>query len=184
MGAILLVTLGLMYAARGRYAGMPATQAAWRVAEEFICVFLFVGMLAAASTQVGVRYFLSDELSVPWTEELSRLLLVWGVLWGAVMLQREDDQIAMTAIFDLLPGGVQFPLRMLADVVSLGCLALLFWYGWQNAANLAGIQTTALGVSLAAFASVMPVLAVVMFVFTLATCIRRIRSRVRAIEPR
>jgi TRAP-type C4-dicarboxylate transport system permease small subunit len=170
----------LVVAARGRFADMRPAQRAWRVVEDSICVFFVTGMLAAAALQVVARYAFADSISIAWTEEYLRLLLVWGVLWGALIVQREDDHICMSVVLDILPARSQWILRLAGDVVMFGCLGLLFWYGAENSANLLGIYTTSLGLPVAAFSLAIPLVTGLMLVFTAATFIRRLRRGVRA----
>jgi TRAP-type C4-dicarboxylate transport system permease small subunit len=174
-----VATTVLIVAARGRFARMPPGQKAWRVIEDWVCIFLVVGMLAAAALQVVTRYAFADSVSIVWTEEFLRLLLVWGVLWGATIVQREDDHICMSVVHDLLPERFGWMIRLAGDVIVFGCLGLIFWYGCENSANLFGIYTTSLGLPVAAFALAMPIASGLMIAFTGANFIRRLRHGAR-----
>src|SRR5947207_8208374 len=92
----------------------------WLDVESFVGFFCMLGMLYASAAQVIVRYGLSDVVELPWTEELSRLLLVWAALWGAAIVQRGDDHIAMTVVYDWLPRPLKVAVLLLGDLVALG----------------------------------------------------------------
>jgi len=148
----------------------------WRPIEDGISNLLMLTMLAASLLQVAVRYFLSDSVSVPWTDELSRLAMIWAAFWGAATLQRSDDHISMGVLHDLMPASVQRVMRLFADVVVLLVMVPMVWIGWRNAVGLEIISTVALGVPLAVFAFSVPVCGALMVVHTLVLIWRRLRG--------
>jgi TRAP-type C4-dicarboxylate transport system permease small subunit len=134
------------------------------------------GMLYASAAQVIVRYLLSDMIELSWTEELSRLLLVWAAMWGAAMVQRSDDHITMTVVYDWLPTPLKRAVLLLSDLVSLGVLSVIAWYGWTLAQRQMGMSTVSLGVPISVFIIPVALSATIMIVHTLILMGRRFRE--------
>ena len=148
----------------------------WKAVEDTVSHFLLLAMLASAALQVVVRYLLSDTLTMPWTEEFGRLVMVWGALWGAAALQRSDDHISMSVIFDQLPPRAQLAVRLFGDLVTLGVLLPVVWYGWKSAVSLEVMYTIALGLPLSVFAWPIPVAGALLVLHTVSLMVRRVRG--------
>jgi C4-dicarboxylate transporter, DctQ subunit len=71
---------------------------AWlhRRAENLLAVML-AAIFAAFILQVVFRYVLN--LPVGWTSEVSAVLWIWLVLWGAAFVLREDEEIRFDLIY-------------------------------------------------------------------------------------
>src|SRR5262245_50688086 len=96
--------------------------AAWlhRRAENVAAIMLAV-MFAAFVVQVVFRYVLN--FPVGWASELSVVLWLWLVLWGASFVVKEDEEIR----FDLLVGAVGRRGRIAMGIVV--AVALIVLYG-------------------------------------------------------
>ena len=149
----------------------------WQKVESIISTVLMLIMVAVGSLQVIVRYMPSEVLDFFWTEELSRLLLVWLTFWAATVLQRTNDHISLPVFVEMLPSAFQLPIHLLVDMIVVIALAFLGWYGWTAAQLTLAQQTIGLGVSLAVFAYPVPIAAVLMIGCTLYGMSRRIRGR-------
>jgi TRAP-type C4-dicarboxylate transport system permease small subunit len=64
---------------------------------EWITMIGFSGMLLATIGQVIFRYVL--EISVPWTEELARILFIITMFLGIAIAIREDEHIVVDFLF-------------------------------------------------------------------------------------
>ena len=147
-----------------------------KAVEDTVSHFLLLAMLASAALQVIVRYLLSDTLTMPWTEEFGRLVMVWGALWGAAALQRSDDHISMSVVFDQLPPRAQLAVRLFGDLVTLGVLLPVVWYGWKSAVALDVMYTIALGLPLSVFAYPIPVAGALIVLHTVSLMVQRMRG--------
>ena len=147
-----------------------------KAVEDTVSHFLLLAMLASAALQVIVRYLLSDTLTMPWTEEFGRLVMVWGALWGAAALQRSDDHIGMSVVFDQLPPRARLVVRLFGDLVTLGVLLPVVWYGWKSAVALDVMYTIALGLPLSVFAYPIPVAGALIVLHTVSLMVRRMRG--------
>ena len=97
------------------------TLAGWlyRRGENVLAAMLAV-MFAAFILQIVFRYVLN--LPIGWTSELSAVLWIWLVLWGAAFVLREDEEIR----FDLILGHVGPRARRAMLLISAAALILLY----------------------------------------------------------
>lgn len=149
----------------------------WRAIEDAVGLFLMLAMLAASTVQVIARYALADSVTLPWTEEFSRLALVWAAMWGAATVQRSDDHIAMTVLHDWLPEGARRIVRLFGDLVVLAVLVPITWLGWETARALDIMSSISLGMPLSIFAYPVPIAGALMMVHTALLILRRLAGR-------
>ena len=165
------------YAVREDFRRDDGTIDRWGIVEGLASLFFMLAMLVSAALQVVVRYVFSDDIDVPWTEEFGRLALVWAAFWGAAALQRMDDHIRMTVLYDLLPARAKWLLRVSGDVITIAILVPLVWLGWETARGLDIMHTIALGMPLSTFAYPVPIAGLLMLAHTVALLARRLTGR-------
>jgi C4-dicarboxylate transporter, DctQ subunit len=106
-------------------AGAPLTQfsglAGWlyRRGENLLAAMLGT-LFVAFILQIVFRYLLN--FPVGWTSELSAVLWIWLVLFGAAFVLREDEEIR----FDLIYAGARPRLRRIMLLLSAAALILLY----------------------------------------------------------
>jgi TRAP-type C4-dicarboxylate transport system permease small subunit len=95
---------------------------AWlrRRAENVAAAMLAV-MFAAFIIQIVFRYFFN--LPTGWTSELTVVMWLWLVLWGAAFVLREDEEIR----FDLISGAAGRRARIAMGIAT--ALGLVILYG-------------------------------------------------------
>jgi TRAP-type C4-dicarboxylate transport system permease small subunit len=95
--------------------------AAWlrRRAEDIAAAMVAV-MFAAFVVQIVFRYFLN--FPVGWTSELSVVMWLWLVLWGAAFVVKEREEIR----FDLLSELAGRRVRIAMGIVSAAALVVLY----------------------------------------------------------
>ena len=81
---------------------------------------MLTAMFAAFILQIVFRYLLN--FPVGWTNELSAVLWVWLVLFGAAFVLREEEEIR----FDLIYAGAGPKLRRAMLLLSAAALILLY----------------------------------------------------------
>jgi C4-dicarboxylate transporter, DctQ subunit len=91
-----------------------------RRAENVAAAMLAV-MFAAFIIQIVFRYFFN--FPVGWTSELTVVMWLWLVLWGAAFVVREDEEIR----FDLLSGAAGRRTRIAMGILT--ALAVIVLYG-------------------------------------------------------
>lgn len=91
-------------------------------------------MVLIVGLQIVVRFVLPRLgiiLSVPWSEELARYLMVWCIFLGAAVAARAGALIAVDTLPDSLPPRWGDRVRLLALAVTIGFFGLLIWLGWR-----------------------------------------------------
>ncbi|MGE0661214.1 MAG: TRAP transporter small permease [Reyranellaceae bacterium] len=78
-------------------------------------------MFVAFLLQIGFRYLLG--LSTGWTNELSSVLWVWLVLFGAAFVVREEEEIRFDLVYSAVGAGARRAMALVA------ALALVLLYG-------------------------------------------------------
>src|SRR5690606_30117328 len=97
------------------------TIARWlhRRAENILAIMLGL-MFAAFIAQIIFRYFLN--FPIGWTSELTVIMWLWMVLWGAAFVIHEDEEIR----FDLVYGAVPAPVRRIMFLLAGAALLALY----------------------------------------------------------
>jgi TRAP-type C4-dicarboxylate transport system permease small subunit len=86
---------------------------------ENVLAAMLAAMFAVFILQIVFRYLLN--FPIGWTNEVSAILWVWLVLWGAAFVLREDEEIRFDLIFGLAGPMAR---RGMAIVAALGLLLL------------------------------------------------------------
>lgn len=177
VGILVVLALGCTWTIRSDLRRPDGRIEWWGLADAFVSVFLMLAMLVTSALQVLVRYLFSDDVDVPWTEEFGRLAMIWAAFWGAAALQRVDDHIRMSAVYDLLPAPLKKAVRVFGDLLVLAVLAPIVWLGWETARNLDIMNSISLGLPLSTFAYPVPVGGALMMIHTIALLIGRLMGR-------
>lgn len=89
---------------------------------ENLLAALLAAVFVAFLVQVFTRYVLNSP--VGWTTEVSTLAWLWGILWGAALVLRDEEEIR----FDILYGAVPEGVRRVFDVITgLSVVAVFSW---------------------------------------------------------
>jgi TRAP-type C4-dicarboxylate transport system permease small subunit len=177
VGLLAVLAVGCTWTIRSDWRRPDGRMQWWGLSEAFVGLFLMLCMLVSSALQVLVRYLFSDDVDIPWTEEFGRLAMIWAAFWGAAALQRVDDHIRMSAVYDLFPTALKRAARVFGDVVVLLVLAPIVWLGWVSARNLDIMNSISLGLPLSVFAYPVPVGGALMMVHTTALLVGRLMGR-------
>lgn len=97
----------------------------------FITVMIFVAMVLTVLLQIVFRQLL--KMSVPWTEELSRLLFIYAGFFGTALAARDKQFIVIDVLFKRLPSKV----KAVCEVFIKVFLMLFFGIMWVGAVKMA-----------------------------------------------
>jgi TRAP-type C4-dicarboxylate transport system permease small subunit len=151
----------------------------YRRGENVLAAMLAV-MFAAFILQIVFRYLL--DLPIGWTSELSAILWIWLVLWGAAFVLREDEEIR----FDLIYGHVRARGRRVMLLASSAALVLLYGVSLPAVADYVAFmkveKTAYLKIRMDWLYSIYVVFVVAVLVRHLWLCGRALRGREPA-EP-
>lgn len=110
---------------------------------ENVLALLMGVMFASFIAQVAFRYLLN--LPLGWTEELCVLTWLWGILWGAAFVLRDEDDIRFDLVIEHVGPGVRRALAVLG-AAGAGALLLVALPGtWDYVAFMRRERTPALG---------------------------------------
>ena len=89
-----------------------------------VTVILFVGMGVTVLLQIFFRFVM--KMSVPWTEELSRLLFIYVGFFGTALAARDKQFIIIDVLFKRLPKPVQGVLTVITRVITVAFFGIMF----------------------------------------------------------
>lgn len=145
-----------------------------RRAEDVLSALLAV-MFVAFMLQIVTRYVLNAPLS--WTAELSTLCWVWGILWGAGLVLRDDEEIRFDIIYGTMPG----PLRRIADGITSTVVVIVFTWSLPAMVD----YVTFMKVERSAYLGIrFDILYSVYLIFAVATIIRHVATVWRVLTGR
>lgn len=110
--------------------------------EGIVASALFIVLIGTVMIQVFGRTPLFR--GPVWTEEAARWLWVWMALLGIAEVERQNGQLKMAFLADLLPGGARRALYTLIDLVYLGIVGHLIWIGYKTVLRTADNATVTL----------------------------------------
>ncbi|MXQ14325.1 TRAP transporter small permease [Microvirga makkahensis] len=87
---------------------------------ENVAAAMLAAMFAAFLLQIAFRYLLN--LPIGWTHELSAILWIWLVLWGASFVVSEREEIR----FDVIYGAVGPGARRIMCIITATALVALY----------------------------------------------------------
>lgn len=99
---------------------------------EVLCGLALAGMTALIFLQVLVRFVFAKlhlQISVPWTEELSRYLMIWAIFIGAAVVARRADALAVEALVQAVPASAGRAIKFSAHVLALMFYGLVLKVG-------------------------------------------------------
>lgn len=93
---------------------------------EGFCIFIFTFLVLCVVAQVLCRYVL--HLALPWTEEIARILYIWVVFFGMVVVESENRGIRTTYFLARMNKTARL---VLLTVMDIACIAFcfVFFYG-------------------------------------------------------
>lgn len=99
-----------------------------------LCGLAMIAMVVSVTVGILIRFIfshLSMRVSAPWTEEVSRYLMIWTVFIGAGVASRTGKLIGVEALMLVLPAWLGRSVKYVSHVVSVAFYILLCWVGWQ-----------------------------------------------------
>lgn len=99
-----------------------------------LCGVALAAMVASVFIGVLARFVFTHtslRISVPWTEEVSRYLMIWTVFIGAGIACRHGKLIGVEFVVTALPAPLGRAVKNLSLLLSACFYALLCFIGWQ-----------------------------------------------------
>ncbi|MDR2390275.1 MAG: TRAP transporter small permease [Planctomycetota bacterium] len=112
----------------------------WDRLEEMTAVLLFAAMIFFGTCQVLFRFVVN--LSLDWTEELTRFAFIFLVYISASLCAAKNRHVRVEIIDLLLPKGVLSWLHRATLLVWAAFAFIIAYSGWENAVNALEIGET------------------------------------------
>lgn len=104
-----------------------AVDLAWPL--RFLTGAMFAIIVTLTIAQVVFRYVFDSPLI--WSEELSKLLLVWMVFLGAAAVTFDGKHLDVDVVFAALPPFLRRAVRQVNLAMALFFLTALAWFSWE-----------------------------------------------------
>ncbi len=111
----------------------------------YVSMGLVAVMLAVVMIQVILRFF---KASVPWSEELSRMLLIWIGMLGAGIAAKEGLHVGVDFLITLLPRSLQKTIGILINLILIAFLIFFTYQGYLSAVAAKRVMATTFEITL------------------------------------
>lgn len=138
---------------------------------------LLVVMVGNIFILVVLRYLFS--YSFPWSEELTRYLMIWMGLLGASVLIRKRQHIRLTFLIDRFPASGQAILEIIFYLIEIAFLILLIQKSWVWAMSMEIMTAPALQISMLWPALAIPVSAALMLFYSAINVIEDLQRLIK-----
>lgn len=126
---------------RGAIAVLQDWRRKFFAAVEAVLFVLVLALLILIALQVFTRYVL--QASLPWTEEVARMVLVWAVMLGAAVAMERNEHYAITVLSARFRGATRLGVLIATNIAGLVFLVALVGYGAQYmAVNMNTVQVS------------------------------------------
>ena len=144
-------------------------------AVEYVVSLMLLVMVIVVFLQVIFRFVLHS--SLPWSEELSRYILVWISFLGASIGVRRGAHIGVEVVTNLLPYGLKKGVSLLATLCAAAFFVLMVVYGYKILSIVSGQLSPAMEISMAIPYSSIFVGGILMFLYSIDTAITIVAGR-------
>ena len=132
---------------------------------KILCVILAGAMALVIALQIFMRLFFTPLL---WTEESSRIMMVWLVFLGAAYLHNMNvnGHIRVDLLDQILPASASKALNIFTKISVVAVLAVTAIFGFQLSFESINITSTALDIPFAYIYGAIPISACLMIWFS------------------
>lgn len=141
---------------------------------EWVLILTASAMVLLTFWQVIARYLL--QISVPYAEEIARLMIVWCIFIGGALANRKSEHVKVEAFTNLLPGFLQKLFSLLAQLLIIAFSYAMIVYGQQYVLRVWPDCSTSLGYSRGWFFIPNVVAGVITMIYSILNVIHIIRS--------
>jgi TRAP-type C4-dicarboxylate transport system permease small subunit len=152
-------------------------RAAYEAALEWLLIALMTVLFLEVTLGVVYR---TIGVSLVWYDEVASILLAWITFYGSALASVKRAHIGCPEVMALMPPGVKFGFRVLAEILTIGFFLLMGWTGYRVLGVLAGDSLVSLPVvPISWVQSVVPISAVLIVAAELLTLPGVLRKTLR-----
>jgi len=96
---------------------------------ETLAVVLLAGSTVIAFVNVVARYVFSSPIA--WSDEMNVLAMVWMVFISQGILERKNDQLRLTVLYNVMGGKLKTAVNILRTILTLGVGVSLCYAGME-----------------------------------------------------
>lgn len=150
------------------------------LAFEVFCAVIFLGMIGLVFFNAFLRYVFRS--SFPPSEEWARFLFIYITFFGAIEAFYRGKHIAVDLVVNLLSGVSRKAVDLLAQALTLGALALLFYGGLQLVLQTVDTFSVATNVNMALINGTLPIMALAAFIIRARDFVKLLRTPAACFE--
>jgi TRAP-type C4-dicarboxylate transport system permease small subunit len=145
---------------------------------ERVVTAVTAGILGLLSCVVGWEVFARYVLQSGqfWAEEFCLVAMMWAALLGAAACLWTDSHVRVTIILSLFPAKLRMWILTLTDAIVLWFTFVIFKESLFLIERTMGGQMSALRIPIGVTYYVLPLSAVLMFIFTVVRAVKRLTS--------
>lgn len=147
---------------------------------EMICTVFVGAIVFVLFYAVIMRYVFHNPPA--WTIEVSRVMFLWMVMFGAALVTHEKSHIEIDFIVNWLPLKVRFVWVNLLRLVMLSFCGVLVWYGVKIIPIVGQANTPTLEMSMGWLYASVPAGGFLMGIYILELLIRSLREGYRSVR--
>ncbi len=114
---------------------------------EMVMAALFAALIVVTNLAVAFRYLLNDPLM--WSDEVSRLLLIWITFLAAAIGVRRGSHFAVTLAVSALPDSLRRPFSTLTILAMMAFGAVFLIVGVVVLRQMVVVRYVTIGISMA-----------------------------------
>ena len=119
----------------------------------WFCLVAMLGLTVIVALQVISRLL---KISLPWTEELARFLIVWLTFLGCTLAIYRKGHLSVNFLVEMMPKGLQRAANLITRAVLLVFFAMLLFYGVRLSALSMNNMSVSLNWPMGAVYAVLP----------------------------
>ena len=150
---------------------LPRVERAVITVEKLAIFVAFTGLVATLFLQVIFRFVIQSPLD--FTEELSRVLIIWLVFVSAATAIARAEHFVVDFVVELFPRQLSTPLAYVVDAICIAFMIAAAWISYKTAFGGSGQTMPALQVSIIVQTLAMPVGFTLMTFHALIIVLRR-----------
>lgn len=142
---------------------------------------VFIGAIVAVIFYAVVMRYIFHRPPA-WSEELSRFIFIWMIMFSAVLVTREESHIQITFVLDLLPKTLRFFLSNFVRLLMIGFCWVMIQEGLEIYPIVAEASSPSFGISMGWLYLSIPVSGILMGIYILEAMIKSILVKVKAVS--
>lgn len=138
---------------------------------------VFIGAIVAVIFYAVVMRYIFHRPPA-WSEELSRFVFIWMIMFSAVLVTREESHIQITFVLDLLPKTLRFFVSNFVRLLMIGFCWVMVQQGLRIYPIVAEASSPSFGISMGWLYLSIPVSGILMGIYIVETIVKSIVDRV------